>query len=112
MCLNRSSAFFFRIIPVYIISKPSAAVLTIIVVLVGISSINQNPLQDTIDCIKLFKLYGKEPALTEAKAKLARNPVPQSFAKRHNYWYEGVCLSTGFSGTCKCSAPPIQFSRY
>lgn len=73
----------------------------------GLSSGKHSPLQDTIDCVKLLKLYSNEPALTEAKVKLARNPMPQSFAKRHNYWYEGVCLSSGGLRSCKCSAPPI-----
>ena len=66
-----------------------------------------NPANDCIASIRLYKKYCVEsPHLLEsAKQQLLRNRPPSSFAKQHNYRYEGVCLAAFFPAKCICGQP-------
>ena len=66
-----------------------------------------NPASDCIASIRLYKKYCVEsPDLLEsAKQQLLRNRPPPSFAKQHNYRYEGVCLAAFYPAKCICGQP-------
>ena len=66
-----------------------------------------NPANDCVASIRLYKKYCVEsPHLLEsAKQQLLRNRPPPSFAKQHNYRYEGVCLAAFYPAKCICGQP-------
>ena len=66
-----------------------------------------NPANDAIASIRLYKKYCVESQhlLESAKQQLLRNRPPPSFAKQHNYRYEGVCLAGFYPAKCTCGQP-------
>lgn len=70
--------------------------------------VEHDPATDAIASIKLFKKYNNNHAELElAKKKLINSPRPASFAKKHNFRYEGVCLAGFLPKMCTCGAPTL-----
>ena len=72
-----------------------------------IASGPHNPANKAIASIRLYKKYCVESPhlLASAKQQLLRNRPPPSFAKQHNYRYEGVCLAAFYPEKCTCGQP-------
>ena len=72
----------------------------------GFISEPHKPETDATASIRLFNMYhGKPSELGRAKSKLQGSRPPQSFAKRNNYRYEGVCMAAFYPAKCFCGAP-------
>ncbi|KAI6661332.1 hypothetical protein LOD99_10000 [Oopsacas minuta] len=62
-----------------------------------------------IAMMKLFNKFYGNPILTlQACTTLATVRPPKSFARKFNYTYEGVCLSSFREDYCSCGAPIIK----
>eukprot|EP00755_Sulcionema_specki_P024526 Sspe_Gene.81381::Locus_52123_Transcript_1_1_Confidence_1.000_Length_958::g.81381::m.81381 len=61
------------------------------------------------DALYSVELYSKHP--TGHVRELGRTPAPPSFAKEHDYVYEGVCLAAYYPAKCTCGQPTLRSPR-
>eukprot|EP00045_Choanoeca_perplexa_P001301 m.18833 g.18833 ORF g.18833 m.18833 type:complete len:220 (-) comp10858_c0_seq1:69-728(-) len=68
-----------------------------------------DPAEDALASIRLAKrFYPDEQALEVAHQRLVRTRPSPSFAKQHNYQYEGVCMAAFYAAKCSCDAPSAR----
>ncbi len=65
---------------------------------------------DALNSMKLYNQYGNasDSVLKQAHNKLLKSKPQPSWAKRHDYCYEDVCLAGYYEAKCRCGQPSLK----